>query len=59
MPSLSQSLSQQQRVLEKAATFPEGDNSEVSRLRQVLLQHQNDLDQSRERTEKLERELTR
>ena len=53
-----QHLSQQQRVLEKASTFPEGDNSEASQLRQVLLQYQNDLDQSRERAEKLDRELT-
>ena len=55
--TLEQKLSKQKRVLDKAAAFPEGDNSETGRLRQNLLTHQNELDQTEERIGKLEHEI--
>ena len=54
-----QQLSQQRRVLERSASFPDGGNSETSRLRQVLLERQNELDQAQERVEKLQGEVER
>lgn len=56
--SLEHQLSQQNKVLERGRSFPEADNSESGRLRQNLLTHQNQLDQSNEKIEKLETELT-
>ncbi|KAL5481265.1 hypothetical protein EMCRGX_G021396 [Ephydatia muelleri] len=53
---LGQHLVQQKRLLDKSASFPEGDTTESSRLRQVLLQHKNQLDQTNETIEKLQLE---
>ena len=54
---LSVQLAQQRRVLDKAASFPDGDTSETGRLRQILLTHQNEIDMSGERTGKLEQQI--
>ena len=54
---LSVQLAQQRRVLDKAASFPDGDTSESGRLRQILLTHQNEIDMSGERTGKLEQQI--
>ena len=54
---LSTQLARQRRVLDKAASFPDGDTSESGRLRQVLLTHQNEIDMSTERTGKLEQQI--
>ncbi|XP_075064841.1 coiled-coil domain-containing protein 146 isoform X2 [Mixophyes fleayi] len=42
-------LEQQQHELEKADQFPEGSNTEVSRMRQQLLKYNNDLNEAEER----------
>ena len=55
--SITQHLVQQKRLLDKSASFPEGDTTESSRLRQVLLQHKNQLDQTNETIEKLQSEI--
>lgn len=55
--SLEAQLAQQRRVLERGANFPDGDNSESGRLRQNLLTHQNELDQTEEKIEKLDKEI--
>ena len=44
-------------MLEKAEGFPEADSSETSKLRQMLLQHNNDFMQCQERTARIEQEL--
>ena len=44
-------------ILEKAEGFPEADSSEASRLRQIILQHENELKQSEERVSKLHKEI--
>jgi septal ring factor EnvC (AmiA/AmiB activator) len=44
-------------VLEKGAAFPEGDSGEPSRLRQILLAHNNQLEQSLQRLSKLNTQL--
>ena len=54
---LSVQLAQQRRVLDKAASFPDGDTSESGRLRQVLLTHQNETDMSGQRTAKLDHQI--
>lgn len=54
-----QNLTQQQRVLEKGGRFPDGDSSEPTRLRQLFLQHQNQLDQSHQRLAKLQAQVDR
>ena len=54
---LSVQLAQQRRVLDKAASFPDGDTSESGRLRQILLTHQNEIDMSGERTGKLDQQI--
>ena len=54
---LNVQLTQQRRVLDKAASFPDGDSSESGRLRQILLSHQNDIDLSEERTVKLDQQI--
>ena len=54
---LSVQQAQQRRVLDKAASFPDGDSSEGGRLRQILLTHQNEIDMSGERTGKLEQQI--
>ena len=56
---LVQVLTQQQCVLEKGAAFPEGDSGEPSRLRQILLAHNNQLEQSLQRLSKLNTQLAR
>ena len=55
--SLEAQLSQQNKVLERGQSFPEGDNSVSGGLRQNLLTHQNQLDQSSEKVEKLDAEI--
>ena len=56
---LPQVLIQQQRVLEKGTGFPDGDSGEPSRLRQILLAHSNQLEQSRQQLASLNTHLTR
>ena len=56
--SLEHHLAHQNKVLERGANFPDSDNSESGRLRQNLLTHQNELDQTEERTSKLEHEIS-
>ena len=50
----SQELDRQKVELEKADNFPESSNSEVSKLRQQLLKHHNDLAQAEERQYQLD-----
>ncbi|XP_069834159.1 coiled-coil domain-containing protein 146 [Dendropsophus ebraccatus] len=50
-------LEKQQHELEKADQFPEGSNSEVSRMRQQLLKYNNDLNESEEREYQLQYKL--
>ncbi|KAG9489979.1 hypothetical protein GDO78_005738, partial [Eleutherodactylus coqui] len=50
-------LEQQQHELEKADQFPEGSNTEVSRMRQQLLKYNNDLNQAEEREYHLQYKL--
>ena len=54
-----QQVAKDQAVLEKAEGFPESDSSETTRLRQILLQQQNELMQTEERVGKLEREINK
>lgn len=50
-------LEQQQHDLEKADQFPEGSNTEVSRMRQQLLKYNNDLNEAEEREYRLQYKL--
>ncbi|XP_073508381.1 coiled-coil domain-containing protein 146 isoform X1 [Phyllobates terribilis] len=50
-------LEQQQHELEKADQFPEGSNTEVSRMRQQLLKYNNDLNEAEEREYRLQYKL--
>ncbi|KAM3924189.1 coiled-coil domain-containing protein 146 [Leptodactylus fuscus] len=50
-------LEQQQHELEKADQFPEGSNTEVSRMRQQLLKYNNDLNGAEEREYSLQYKL--
>lgn len=54
-----QMLTQQQRVLERGAAFPEGDSGEPARLRQILLAYSNQLEQSVQRQETLDTQLAK
>ena len=54
-----QMLTQQQHVLERGEGFPEGDSGEPGRLRQILLTYSNQLEQSVQRQETLNTQLTR
>ena len=54
---ISQVLTQQQQVLEKGASFPDGDSGESARLRQILLTHENHLQQSLQRLSDLNTQL--
>ena len=56
---MSQVLTQQQRVLEKGEAFPEGDSGELVRLRQILLAHSNQLEQTLQRLNALNTQLAR
>jgi len=47
-------LERQKAELEKADNFPESSNTEVSKLREVLLKHNNELAQTEERQYQLE-----
>jgi len=55
--SLEHKLFEQKKVLDRGANFPESDNSETGQLRQNLLTHQNELDQTEERISKLSQEI--
>ena len=57
--SLEQKLESDQRILEKMEGFPESYSTETSRLRQIKLQHENDLMEAEVVGEKLEREIER
>ncbi|XP_044136083.1 coiled-coil domain-containing protein 146 isoform X1 [Bufo gargarizans] len=50
-------LEQQQHELEKADQFPEGSNTEVSRMRHQLLKYNNDLNEAEEREYRLQYKL--
>ena len=47
-------LAQQKQELDKADTFPDNSNSEVSKLRQTLLTYNNDLAETEERQYQLD-----
>ncbi|XP_075713445.1 coiled-coil domain-containing protein 146 [Rhinoderma darwinii] len=51
------SLEQQQNELDKADEFPEGSNTEVSRMRQKLLKYNNELNEAEEREYHLQYKL--
>jgi predicted nucleic acid-binding Zn-ribbon protein len=51
-------LAQQKQELDKADLFPENSNTEVSKLRQKLLQHNNDLAETEERQYQLDYKIT-
>ncbi|CAH2275721.1 Hypothetical predicted protein [Pelobates cultripes] len=53
----SYKLEQQQKELEKGDNFPEGCNTEVSRMRQKLLKYNNDLNEAEEREYRLQYNL--
>ncbi|KAM5173074.1 coiled-coil domain-containing protein 146 [Mantella aurantiaca] len=50
-------LEQQQHELQKADQFPEGSNTELSRMRQQLLKHNNDLREAEDREYRLQYKL--
>ena len=54
-----QQLARDHAVLEKVEGFPESDSSETIRLRQILLQQKNELMQTEERVEKLNKEINK
>ncbi len=54
---LGQKLNYQKKVLEKGASFPEGDSSESTNLRQNQMVHQNELDMSSTRLQVLQERI--
>lgn len=54
---MHQEVQRQRAELEKGDSFPEGDNTEVNKLRQELLNHHNELAQADERQYQLEFKL--
>jgi predicted transcriptional regulator len=53
----SAELDRQRLELEKADNFPDGSNTEVSKMRQQLLKYNNDLKQAQERQYQLEYQI--
>ena len=55
--TLAHQLAYQRRVLEKGAAFPDGSTTQSSHLRQIMLSHQNELDMTQTRLDRLESEM--